>query len=125
MVGTAQPQAGDDDEYVLVTVDEYAQELLRGSAEYDISVRCSRAALAHRRAARPAGAATPPQLVPPARATCASQGLDTPTPTMRLGGHELTGQYEEDTTAMMFGARSALRSTHTTADRAPTRATSG
>ncbi|KAG8462292.1 hypothetical protein KFE25_012112 [Diacronema lutheri] len=59
-------QAGTTDEYVVVTVEDCAQELLRNSTDYEIT------------------------------------GLDTPNPKMRLGGHELIGTYEEETTAMMF-----------------------
>mmetsp|Transcript_7915 Transcript_7915/g.25024 ORF Transcript_7915/g.25024 Transcript_7915/m.25024 type:complete len:115 (-) Transcript_7915:403-747(-) len=65
-------QAGTTDEYVVVTVEDCAQELLRNSTDYEIT------------------------------------GLDTPNPKMRLGGHELIGTYEEETTAMMFTARRAV-----------------
>lgn len=54
-------EGGSEDEYVLVTVDEYAQELLRNSAEYDISV--SRAASAWR--------ALPPRSTPTPRSPVA------------------------------------------------------
>lgn len=33
-----------------------------------------------------------------------AQGLDTQNPIMRIDGQELIGTYEEETTAMLFGA---------------------
>lgn len=40
MASRSEGSSAEEDEYVLVTVDEYVQHLLRDSADYDISVRC-------------------------------------------------------------------------------------
>ncbi|KAJ1630129.1 hypothetical protein T492DRAFT_1144719 [Pavlovales sp. CCMP2436] len=63
--------------------------------------------------------------VPPA-ARPGEQGLDTPSPVMHLGDHKLVGTFEEETTAMIFGARlpedRCARSEHSPTDHLRTRA---